>query len=121
MTNFLTKAVLGATLGATALTAAAPADAQRYRRHRGNDAGTAIIAGVAGLAIGAAIASSSNRDRYRDDYYYRNDDYRYNNYNQYPRYNNYYNNDNRYNYRECRIVKRYDPYYGRKVKTRVCY
>ena len=117
MTNFLTKTVLAATLGATALTAAAPADAQYYRgRHygHGDRTGTAIVAGVAGLAIGAALASSANRDRYyRDDYYH-------NNYNNYPRYNNYYNDD-RYNYRSCRIERRYDPYYGRSVRVRVCY
>ena len=92
----MTKAVLGATLAATALTAAAPADAQRYRRgYRHDDgAGTAIIAGVAGLAIGAAIASNNNRDRYyRDDYYNSNDNYRYDDYNHYPRYNNYYYRD----------------------------
>jgi len=123
MTNFLTKTVLAASLGATALVAAAPAEAQYYggRRHH-DDGGTAIVAGIAGLAIGAAIASNSNRDRYyRDDYYYRNDSYRYDNYNNYPRYNNYYNNDRRYNYRQCRIERRYDPYYGRSTRVRVCY
>ena len=123
MTSFLTKSVLGATLAATALTTAAPAEAQYYRgRRHHDDTGTAIVAGVAGLAIGAAIASSSNRDRrYRDDYYYRNDSYRYDNYNNYPRYNNYYNNAYRYNYRACRIERRYDPYYGRSTRVRVCY
>ncbi|MDB5680112.1 hypothetical protein [Sphingomonas bacterium] len=123
MTSFLTKSVIGATLAATALTAALPAEAQRYRRgYRHDDgAGTAIIAGVAGLAIGAAIASSNNRDRYyRDDRYY-NDSYRYDNYNNYPRYNNYYNNDYRRDYRQCRIERRYDPYYGRTTRVRVCY
>ena len=48
--------------------AAAPADAQRYRGYRNNDnTGTAIIAGIAGLAIGAAIVASSNNNdrRYR--------------------------------------------------------
>ena len=120
MNKFLTKSVLGATLAATALTAAAPADAQRYRRgyRHDNGAGTAIIAGVAGLAIGAAIASSNNRDRYyRDDYYY-NNNYRYNDYN-YPRYNNYYYRE-RYVQR-CRMERRYDPYYGGTYRVRVCY
>ena len=119
MTQFLTKAVLGTTLAATALTAALPADAQRYRggyRHRDNSGGV-IIAGIAGLAIGAAIASSNNRDRYRDNSYYYND-----NYNNYPQYrNNSYNNYDNYNYQNCRIERRYDPYYGRRVKVRVCY
>ena len=120
MNKFLTKTVLGATLTATALTVAAPADAQRCRRgyNRGGDeTGAAIVGGIAGLAIGAAIASNSNRDRYyRDDYY--NNNYRYNDYN-YPRYNNYYYRE-RYVQR-CRIERRYDPYYGGTTRVRVCY
>lgn len=69
MKTLYTKAVLALALGATALTAAAPAEAQRYRGgYRGdNGTGTAIVAGIAGLAIGAAIASSSRRDRGYDD------------------------------------------------------
>ena len=68
MNSILKKAGLGVALAATAITASAPADAQRYyRHHRGGDAGPAIVAGIAGLAIGAAIASSSNRDRYYRD------------------------------------------------------
>jgi len=68
MKTLFTKAALALALGATALTSAAPAEAQRYGGgYRHNDGtGTAIIAGIAGLAIGAAIASSSNR---RDGYY----------------------------------------------------
>lgn len=119
MNQFLTKAVLGTTLAATALTAALPADAQRYRRHnRGDSTGVAIIAGIAGLAIGAAIASSDNdrNRRYNNRYAYDN----YNNYPQ-PQYNNYNYDNYNYNYQNCRIEKRYDPYYGRKVKVRVCY
>ncbi len=70
--NFWKKATLGATLAASALVTAAPAEAQRYRGyrdHRNNDAAVAIGAGVVGLAIGAAIASD-RRDRYYDDGYY---------------------------------------------------
>ncbi|WP_294197589.1 hypothetical protein [uncultured Sphingomonas sp.] len=51
---------------------AAPAEAQRYWRHRdrgGDTAAGAIIGGVIGLGLGAAIASS-NRDRYYDRNYY---------------------------------------------------
>jgi len=74
MKTLFTKAALAMALGATALTAAAPAEAQRYGggyRHH-DDTGTAIIAGVAGLAIGAAIASSSDRrgGYYEDRGYY---------------------------------------------------
>ncbi|WP_231370409.1 hypothetical protein [Sphingomonas phyllosphaerae] len=59
-------------LVATALATAAPAEAQRYRRYRdrgGDTAAGALIGGVIGLGLGAAIASS-NRDRYYDRGYY---------------------------------------------------
>lgn len=71
MIGFLKKGVLGLALGASALAASAPAEAQRYDRYhsRGNnDAAIAVGAGVLGLAVGAAIASN-NRDRYNDGYY----------------------------------------------------
>ena len=74
MKTILTKAGLAITLAATTLTAAAPADAQRYRRYNrggGGDVATgAIIGGVIGLGVGAAIASSNRRDRYYDRGYY---------------------------------------------------
>ena len=76
MNGLLTKAGMGIALAATAITAAAPADAQRwggyrgYRGHRGGDtAAAAILGGVVGLGVGAAIASS-NRNRYYDRGYY---------------------------------------------------
>jgi hypothetical protein len=63
------KITLAVALGASALAVAAPAQAQRYGGYRGRDnGGTAVIAGVAGLAIGAALASSANR-RDEGDYY----------------------------------------------------
>ena len=80
MNTLLTKAGLGMTLAATALSVAAPADAQRYRRygHRGGGdaAAGAIIGGIVGLGLGAAIASN-NRGRYYDRGYY-DDGYYYN-------------------------------------------
>lgn len=69
MKNLVTKGVIALALGATALATAAPAEAQRYRggyRHH-DGAGTALVAGVAGLAIGAALASG-DRGYYYDDY-----------------------------------------------------
>jgi len=70
MKGIWTRVGLSVTLAATALTVAAPAEAQRWRRNRGGDVATsALIGGVVGLGVGAAIASS-NRDRwYRDRYY----------------------------------------------------
>jgi hypothetical protein len=62
------KITLAVALGASALAVAAPAEAQRYGGYRSRDnGGTALVAGVAGLAIGAVLASSANR---RDDGYY---------------------------------------------------
>jgi len=78
MSGFLTKAGMAVALGATALaTTAAPADAQRYHRgyggyhhgHGGDVAAGAVLGGILGLGVGAAIASG-NRDRYYDRGYY---------------------------------------------------
>jgi len=125
MTNFVKKAGLGVALAATALTSAVPAEAQRYRHYRGHDdgTGTAIVAGIAGLAIGAAIASGNNRDRdryyrqrgydpYYDDGYYRSHGY-------YPN-DGYYAYNYRQRYRHCYTERRWDPYWGRGVRVRVC-
>lgn len=135
MKQLLTKAILGATLVATGLTAAAPADAQRYRGghsgygygyggygHRGGNGGAYLAAGVAGLAIGAVLASNNGgyRDRwYRDNgYSYNYDDYYYRQRGYYPN-NGYYAYQSR-NYGHCYTEKRYDPYYGRRVRIQVC-
>lgn len=67
MNGFLTKAGIATVMAASALVGAAPAEAQRYYRHydRGGDVATgALIGGVVGLGIGAAIAS--DRGRYYD-------------------------------------------------------
>ena len=135
MANIMKKAVLGATLAVTALTAAAPADAQRWRRYdrnRGGDvAAGAILGGIVGLGVGAAIASSNRRDRYYDRRYYDRGYYpQYNYYNGYPR-QNYYNDPYYNNYRpyyrpnrgyaqRCYVVRDFDPYTGRRIRTRVC-
>jgi len=129
--NTLAKKIgLGAVLAATALSAAAPADAQRWHRgygHRGGDAGPAIVAGIAGLAIGAAIASDHSRDRYRDDYYRRYgyagdyDNVYYRDHGYYPS-NGYYAYDyqQRYGYSRCWTERRWDGYAHRRMLIRVC-
>ena len=119
MRTFMKKATLAVALGASTLVAAAPAEAQRYRhydRHRGNG-GTAVVAGIAGLAIGAALASSNRYDR-RYDYDTRYYDQR----GYYPR-DGYYarNYHNRgYGYDRCAVRRVYDPYVGRRVLVRYC-
>ena len=125
MIHLFRKAALGLALVASASLAAAPAEARdRYGRHRGgDDAAIAIAAGIAGLAIGAAISSDGRRDRYYDGQYYDGgyDGGRYyggNYYNgggyyprssyNYPRYNTYrYDNYDRYD-RRYRDGNRYE-------------
>lgn len=70
MTGFITKITMGAALAATTLTVAAPAEAQRYRGRydRGDVAGAALVGGIVGLGVGAAIAS--NRGPYYGGGYY---------------------------------------------------
>lgn len=101
MTRIWKKAGLFVALVASATLSVTPAEA-RSRYYRGHsDTDTAIIAGIAGLAIGAAIASSS-RDRYyyRDGYRYRGG-YYYDRGYYYPRYSYYsYRNAPRYYYRD---------------------
>lgn len=129
MTGLLKKTILGGALAATALTAAAPAEAQwrggyrgGYRHHNGiGSGGAAVLGGIVGLGLGAAIASSNN-NRYYDRGYYNRGYYsgpgpRGYYYDSYPR--GYYNDY--YDYRpSCFIERRYDPYDGRPINVRVC-
>jgi hypothetical protein len=98
--KFLSKTMLATATAATALVAAAPAQARdhyRYRHHDGIDAGD-VIAGaliIGGIAAIASAASDGDRfDRgYRNDRYYDGDYDRgyHRGYNDYGYYNNGYN------------------------------
>ena len=120
MTDFFRKAALGLALAASVTMAAAPAEARdRYGRHRGggDDAAIAIAAGIAGLAIGAAI--SDNGGRYYNDRSYRDSSYypRYREnyyYNSYPQYNGYYYNNYDRGYRNYDRYERKHDRYERK-------
>ena len=117
MNGFLKRAGLSAALAATALTAAAPADARGwgggYRGHgyRGGNAGAAaLVGGIVGLGIGAAIASNGRPG------YYGYGGYGYGGYYGPPR--GYYYE--RPYYPRCWTSWRWDPYWGRDVPVRVC-
>jgi hypothetical protein len=125
MRKFLASAVAALTFGGAVLATATPADAQyRYRRHRDNDgdvAAAAIVAGVAGLALGSALSSSnrSSRGYYSNSYY--GSGYAYD-----PRYDRYsggyYARPYGYAYAPPRICSTrqrvWDPYYGGYVRVR---
>ncbi|GGB25770.1 hypothetical protein GCM10011380_14180 [Sphingomonas metalli] len=124
MNGWIKKAGLGAVMAATALTAAAPADAQRwggYYHRRGGDAtASALLGGIVGLGVGAAIASS-NRDRYYDRGYYDRGYYDRRSYYDVPPppvyRERYYYDDYR---PRCWTEYRRDGYYGGRVPVRVC-
>lgn len=116
MSKMLSKATLGLVAGATLMTAAAPAaEAQRYRHHRHHDnTGAVVFAGIAGLAIGAAISSHDRRydyDRryYREHGYYPTDGYYYRDYNRRHR-----------GWERCYTRRVWDPYLHRNVHVRYC-
>lgn len=127
MNNLWTKSAAALVVGGAMLATSMPADAQRYRDryYRDRDrTGTAVVAGVAGLAIGAALASRNSRyyDRgYYNDYYY--DGPRYRGYDRRyydgPRYRGYHRGYYGGRYR-CETRRVWDPYLGRRVRVRYC-
>jgi hypothetical protein len=115
MQSILKKAGLAVAVGATALAMATPAQAQRWHRYHhddGDEAAAAIVGGIIGLGIGAAIASADD-DRYYDRYYYDRGYYA-----PPPRYS--YRYRHRYYRPRCYVQNRWDPYYGRHVRVRIC-
>ena len=133
MRKSLTTAMAAITFGGAIAATAVPAEARDhggyyryngynggYRHHHGNSTGTAVAAGVVGLALGAALASSNNNrgyysrsyayDPYYGDRYYRGGYYE-------PR-AYYYDRG----YDLCTTSRWvYDPYIGRRVRVRSTY
>jgi hypothetical protein len=136
MRKSLTTAMAALTFGGAIAATAAPAEARdrgNYYRHdrHGNNTGAAVAAGVVGLALGAALASSGNRrsSGYYNNGYYSNDGYygggyAYND----PYYGDsyygrgrYYSED-RYAYRTCESSRWvWDPYIRERVLVRSTY
>lgn len=127
MRKIITSAMASVLAAGAVLATAAPAAADGRRgyyrhHHRDNDdaVAAAVIGGVAGLALGAALA---NGDRRGGDYDRRDYDRRYYDrrgydrgyrYGYSPRYDSYY--ERPYAYRTCVTRDRvYDPYIGRRV------
>lgn len=147
MRKFLTLSLAATTaISAVAFSTAASAyDYGSYRnhyssRHDNNDvAGAAIAAGVIGLVLGAALASSSNdHHSYYDNGYYNRG---YSNYGggygsygySQPYYGSGYGSygggygygqqpyyGGGYGYQRCYTTRSWDPYYGDYVSHRVC-
>ncbi len=111
--SILKKTGLAVALGATALTGLAiPAEAQRYRGNRHHDnSGAAVVAGIAGIAIGAAIASNDHRYDYDRRYY---SDHGY-----YP-VDGYYYRERYRSFRNCYDRVHWDRYLHRRVTVRYC-
>jgi hypothetical protein len=112
MRKALTAAIAAITLGGAVCATAAPAEAQHYRggyhgyyggHYRHGNGGAAVAAGIAGLAIGAALAS---------------DHPRYYGYSQ-PYYGGYYGPGY---YGTCYTTRWvWDPYVGHRVPVREAY
>jgi hypothetical protein len=128
MRKFLTSAIAAVTAAGAVAAVAAPAEARdyyrrgggyHYRHHGGsNDAAVAAVAGIAGLAIGAAIAgngSTRGGRGYSSNTYVYNNGYAYD-----PRYDSYagdYYDRPVYRDRVCISRERvWDPYIGRHVR-----
>ena len=110
MNKILTGALAALTLGGTVLGGAAPASAHDWDDHHDNG-GAALAAGIAGLAVGAALASGDHGygGGYYDRGYYGPAPTAYYG----PTYYNY--------YRHCRVQWRWDARWGRYERVRACF
>ena len=121
MRKSLTAAMAALTFGGAVAATAAPAQARPhgyyndryYGHHHGNRTGTAVAAGVVGLALGAAIAGSSHNRGYAYNNGYYSSGYAYD-----PYYGDRYYAPRRV-YRTCESERWvWDPYIQDRVLVR---
>ena len=127
MRKSLTVAMAALTFGGAVAATAAPAEARSHGYYNGynggyyggggyhhhhNNTGAAVAAGVVGLALGAALASSNSNHGYYNSGYSRSYAYA-------PYYGDSYYAQPRYVYRTC-VSERWvwDPYLGEDVLVR---
>ena len=116
MKKILTGGLAALTLGGAVLGGAGTASARDWDHHHDNG-GAALAAGIAGLAVGATLASSNHG--YYDRGYYDNGYYGGGYYAPAPAY---YAGPTAYSYyRHCRVQWRWDARWGRYERVRACY
>ncbi len=120
MKTILTGALAALTIGAGAL-ASVPASAETHNwhggyEHRGNEGGAALAAGLAGLAVGAAIAGDHG------GYYDRGYGYGYGQPAYYAAPPAYYAGPSYYSYSgRCHAEWRWNRHWRRYTQVRACY
>lgn len=133
MRKLLTCGLAALTFAGASLPAAEAAarDRDYYRHYRHGDNDAALAAGIAGLAIGAAIASSGSRRGYYDDGYRYDRRYRYDRgyygrpYGYYGAPRGYYGGPGYYayngGYSRCRTTTNWDPWADAYVRRTRCW
>jgi hypothetical protein len=128
MNKLIGKSIIGAAAAVTLAATAAPAEARHWRHDGDSDA---LAAGIIGLGIGAAIASSHHGGYYGGGhygggygggYYGRPAYYGAPVYYGRPAYYGrpHYRPHHGYYGRRCFTRRVWDPYWGRRVRVRVC-
>ncbi len=109
MNKILTGALAALTLGSTVLGGATTASARDWDHHDHGNGGAALAAGIAGLAVGAALASGDHGYYAPAPAYYGPAPAAYYG----PTYYSY--------YRHCRVQWRWDRWERRYERVRACF